>query len=147
MCHSLGAVLLFRLPESDETKLTVKHRGSLMLWGCRVSWIWTRQNEIGRLWRDSGENMLLCLELCLNCRSCLLQQDNNSKHTSKSTENERDEINWLFWSGLLQVLILIQFIHGKSCNLQFHRYPLKLRELEQFGQEELATPVKRHLEL
>lgn len=122
----------------------VQHGGFVLFWGCFattgkgcVESMPAGNNEILRLSRYSRKKNVLpsVRKLALSCRSWVLQQDNDSKHTANITQEwlsnrimtqntlltspKNGEVqNKQFWSGFLWALIPLK-ICGRSWNLSF----------------------------
>ncbi len=93
---------------------TVKYGGgSVMVWGCfaasgpgRLAVINGTMNSAvyQKILKDNVRPSVRDLKLK---RTCVLQQDNDPKHTSKSTSECWRKTKWRLWSGLVKVLTWI----------------------------------------
>jgi len=89
---------------------------------------------------------LSVIKLGLLRRSWVLQQDNDLKHTSKSTQEWFKTKRWtvLKWPAMSPDLNPIEHLWGDLKTAVGRRHPSNLGELEQFAQEEWdKLPVER----
>ena len=101
------------------------------------------------IWERNVQPSVRKLGLCR--RSWVLQQDNDPKHTSKSTQEWVKTKPWtvLKWPGVSPDLNPIEHLWGDLKTAVGRRYPSNLGELKQFAQEECLAkpPVEKCMKL
>ncbi len=94
-----------------------------------------------------GRNVVASLrKLRLHQRSWVFQQDNDPKHTSKSTQKWLNTKRWrvLKWTAMSPDLNPIEHLWSDLKTAVGRRHPSNLNDLEQFAKEELSKiPVER----
>ncbi len=125
---------------------TVKYGdGSVMVWGCFAASGPGRLAAINgtmdsavyqKILKDNVRPSVRDLKLK---RTWVLQQDNDPKHTIKSTSEWLKKTKWRLWSGLVKVLtwILLRCC-GMTLKRRFMLKPSNVAELQQFCQDEWA---------
>ncbi len=133
---------------------TVKHGGgSKMFWGCFAAsgtGCFDCVNGIMKsddYQRILGRNVVASVrKLHLHQRSWVFQQDNDSKHTSKSTQKWLQTKRWrvLKWPAMSPDLNPIEHLWRDVKTAVGRRHPSNLNDLEQFAKEEWSKiPVER----
>uniref|UniRef100_A0A8C5PUM9 Transposase Tc1-like domain-containing protein n=1 Tax=Leptobrachium leishanense TaxID=445787 RepID=A0A8C5PUM9_9ANUR len=129
---------------------TVKHgRGSIMVWGCfaasgpgRIVVIDGKINS--RVYQDIlQENVRPSVRQLKLCRGCVMQQDNDPKHTSNSTKEwlQQNKIRLLEWPRVLTSTRL------KCCGMTLRvrfTHPKNIATLKQFCEEEWSKITPDH---
>ena len=140
--------------KEKNTVPTVKYGGySKMFWGCFaasgtgcldcVQGIMKSEDYQKILGRNVGPSVR---KLGLCPRSWVFQQDNDPKHTSKSTQKWMKRKHWqvLKWPAMSQDLNPIEHLWRDHKIAVGRRHPSNMIELEQFAKEELSKiPVER----
>lgn len=140
--------------KEKNTVPTVKHGGgSLMFWGCfaasgtglldRVHGIMKSEDYQQILQRNVGPSVR---KLGLPQRSWVFQQDNDPKHTSKSTRKWFERKHWrlIKWPAMSPDLNPIEHLWRDLKMAVWRRHPSNLRDLEQFAKEEWSKIPAEH---
>ncbi|KAG2460115.1 TCB1 transposase, partial [Polypterus senegalus] len=140
--------------EEKYTVPTVKHGGgSKMFWGCFAdSGTGCLDCVHGIMKSEDYQKILGCnvgpsvRKLGLHQRSWVFQQDNDLKHTSKSTQKWLKTKRWrvLKWPAMSPDLNPIEHLRRDLKIAVLRSRPSNLRDLEQFAKEEWSeNPVER----
>ncbi len=122
---------------------TVKHgRGSVMVWGCFAA------SGPGRLAIILQENVRPSVRELKLKRSWVMQQDNDPKHTSKSTSEwlKNKKFKVLEWPSQSPDLNPIEMLWQDLKRAVHARKPTNVTELKQFCMEEWAKIPPRRCE-
>ncbi len=145
---------VYRKQKEAYTVPTVKHGGgSRMFWGCFAASGTGCIDCVQGIMKSGDYQKILAhnvgpsvRKLGLRQRSWVFQQDNDPKHTSKSTQKWLETKRWriLKWPSMSPDLNPIEHLWRDLKIAVARRHPSNLRDLEQFSKEEWSKiPVER----